>query len=51
MERGNGYNHLSAFASVPFITGPDVVLVVDASVVFSQFPPKSFQVGGLGENI
>lgn len=51
MERGNGYNHLSAFASVPFITGPDVVLVVDASVVFSQFPAKSFQVGGLGENI
>lgn len=50
MERGNGYNHLSAFASVPFITGPDVVLV-DASVVFSQFPPKSFQVGVLGENI
>lgn len=48
VERGNGCNHLSAFASAPFITGPDVVLVVDASVVFSQFPPKSFQVGVRG---
>lgn len=44
MERGNGCNHLSAFASAPFITDPDVVLVVDASVVFNQFPPKSLQV-------
>lgn len=37
MERGNGCNHLSAFASAPFITGPDVVFVVDAAVVFTQF--------------
>lgn len=47
MERGNGCNHLSAFASTPFITGPDVVLVGDAAVVFTQFPPKSFGVGGI----
>lgn len=47
VERGNGGNHLSAFASAPFITAPDVVLVVDASVVFTQSPPKSFE-GGWG---
>lgn len=47
VERGNGCNHLSAFASTPFITGPDVVLVVDAAVVFTQFPPKSLGVGGI----
>lgn len=37
MERGNGCNHLSASASAPFIMGPDVVFVVDAAVVFTQF--------------
>lgn len=44
MERGNGCNHLSAFASTSFITGPDVVLVVDGCC-FTQFPPKSLGVG------
>lgn len=43
MERGNGCNHLSAFASAPFIMGPDVVFVVDAAVVFTQFLQKSFE--------
>lgn len=38
MERGNGCNRLSAFASAPFIMDPDVVFVVDAAVVFTQFP-------------
>ena len=37
MERGNGCNRLSAFAVAPFIMGPDVVFVVDAAVVFTQF--------------
>ena len=36
MERGNGCNRLSAFASAPFIMAPDVVFVVDAAVVFTQ---------------
>lgn len=36
MERGNGCNRLSAFASAPFIMAPDVVFVVDADVVFTQ---------------
>lgn len=47
MERGNGCNHLSGFTSASFITAPDVVFVVDAAVVFAQFPPKSFE----GKNI
>lgn len=37
MERGNGCNRLSAFASAAFIMGADVVFVVDAAVVFTQF--------------
>lgn len=40
MERGNGCNHLSAFASASFIIGPDVVFVVGAAVVFAQPLPK-----------
>lgn len=43
MERGNGCNRLSAFASAPFIIGPDVVFVVDAAVVFTQFLSQSFE--------
>lgn len=37
VERGNGCNRLSAFASTPFIMAPDVVFVVDAAVVFAHF--------------
>lgn len=38
LEQGNGCNHLSASVATPFIKGPDVVFVVDAAVVFTQFP-------------
>lgn len=46
MERGNGCNHLSAFASASFIIGPDVVFVVDAAVVFAQLLPKKIIICG-----
>lgn len=40
VERGNGCNHLSAFAAASFIIAPDVVFVVDAAVVFLSFSWK-----------